>query len=357
MKFLKYQYVTVAAILFAVGCAKRPSDSYDAAELASLKAWMVARNLMGQCDTLDNGGIYMVRTEAGTSGVEVKSNNWLLYDLTVSNIYGHVYYTRNEQTARIEGTFTRRTHYTDYYNYFSDPNYGTFNEYALWLAVKNMHEGDSAAVYATSRYTYGGNSTSSLFVGGYQGQSAYPGNIPTVFNVRLRKVIDDPTEYENGLVDDYAAGALGLTDADTVKTHHYFKLFPASTVEFARDSVREDSTVNIYYITRFLDGFVIDTNIDSVARRVWGGVSTYSPISYSSSSSSSYIEGMKAVYKMCYRDWCTTVFTSAFGYTYNGVAAADANSSTGTPVATEIRPYTPLILDLYVADFRTAEEN
>ncbi|MDR0511206.1 MAG: hypothetical protein LBH06_08965 [Rikenellaceae bacterium] len=371
---MKYICGVVLGLLLAVSCAKRETESYDAAELTSLKAWMKRyipeRHPGRQCDTLDREGIYIVRVTSGT-GAEVKANDWLFYDLTIGDLWGNIYYTRDSLTAVVEGTSTLKTHYIPYYNIFTDPNYSV-NENALYRTLKQMREGDSAVVYSTSRFTYGSNSTTGLFVGGYQGQSSYPGGIPTVIRVKLHRIVEDqdPVKYEEGLTRDYAKNELGrgyvitpgvdttdrATWVDTVTLHQYFKIWDAPDIAASyradREQVVEDSTLKVYYITRFLDGFIIDTNIDSVAWRVWRDNTARSALTYSKTSNSSYVAGMKAVYKMKYSEWCTTVFTSAFGYSYSGVAAADANSTTGAGVATEIRPYTPLIFDLYVADYQ-----
>ena len=47
---------------------------------------------------------------------------------------------------------------------------------------------------------------------------------------------------------------------------------PEGETAYQGDSIKIDSTVKIWYVGKFLDGFVFDTNIDSIKRRAFGKV-------------------------------------------------------------------------------------
>ena len=62
----------------------------------------------------------------------------------------------------------------------------------------------------------------------------------------------------------YAVGQLNMNLTDTVRTNLYLK-----PISFGKDTatIKKDSTVSIYYVGRFLDGFVFDTNIEDTAKK------------------------------------------------------------------------------------------
>lgn len=154
------------------------------------------------------------------------------------------------------------------------------------------------------------------------------------------------------------------------------------------EEVGEDGTANVWYICRFLDGFIIDTNIDEVKELIYGSVdSTGTAITYDvETDESSYISGWYyTIPYMNYGKWCSIAMTSTYAYGSDGVNGDttttsssssyydyynyyssyysssyynynyydssyyyDYDSSTTTSISTEILPYTPLLFEIYV---------
>lgn len=174
------------------------------------------------------------------------------------------------------------------------------------------------------------------------------------------------------------------------------------------DSVGMDGEAKIWYIARFLDGFIFDTNIDEVKELIYGEISsegsalTYTP----ESDQTRYISAFYySIPNLCYGQWAefVTVSSQAYGatgqagsttteggstgysasyldylnyynyynsyygnsyygsyydnyyynyynsYYYNyGYGYGDTSTETTTTISTEIPPYTPLIFQIYV---------
>ena len=174
------------------------------------------------------------------------------------------------------------------------------------------------------------------------------------------------------------------------------------------DSVGMDGEAKIWYIGRFLDGFIFDTNIDEVKEIIYGEVSSEgSALSYTPGEDQGSL--ITAFYytipNLCYGQWAefVTVSSQAYGatgragstttsggssgysssyfdylnyynyynsyygnsyygsyydnyyynylnsYYYNyGYGYGDTTTETTTTVSTEIPPYTPLIFQIYI---------
>jgi len=93
------------------------------------------------------------------------------------------------------------------------------------------------------------------------------------------------------------------------------------------------SQVKIWYICRFLDGFVIDTNIDEVKELVYGEASSSgSAITYSAESNkSSYISAWYyTVPQLRSGQWAAILTTSTYAYGATGQAGGSSTSSSGS---------------------------
>ena len=158
------------------------------------------------------------------------------------------------------------------------------------------------------------------------------------------------------------------------------------------DSVKLDGTAKIWYIGRFLDGFIFDTNIDEVKEIIYGEVKTagtalsYTPesggmiqafyytipnLKYgqwaelittstnaygssgksgTSSSSSSSSSGYSQSYLdyINYLNYANSYYGGMFGSDYGYGYDSSDTGSTVTTISTEIPPFAPLIFQLYI---------
>lgn len=96
------------------------------------------------------------------------------------------------------------------------------------------------------------------------------------------------------------------------------------------DSVKLAGTAKIWYIGRFLDGFIFDTNIDEVKKLVFGEVSAEgSALSYCPETDESDLVSswFYSVPQLRYGQWATFVGTSTYNY---GATGQDGTTSTST---------------------------
>lgn len=339
MKFTKSIWsaiwASLAMVALAIGCASPEAIDYSTLEDESLKAWM-DKNYRGWESNPDikrtDEGVYIVwmkRSDiAAPADTIIKEGNWVRIDYTGKKLDGNIFYTRNAEVAKRQGTYSRRTHYVDDFVYLYSENSSLPT--GMLDALTNMKVGDMTRVIMPSGMYRGSAGYDETNVG-YNGQWGVEGNIPVIIDsLTIQEVSEDPITLENKLVNEYAAARWQLTEADTLSKGLYVELMTPFPIK--RDSVikagKADSVLTCYYKGYFLDGFVFDSNIDSVQMRAWGEVVNEGPMEWDMTKSD-MIEGFKeACVNACYGDRMRVVFTSAYGYGISGSAArAIAESS------------------------------
>ncbi len=99
------------------------------------------------------------------------------------------------------------------------------------------------------------------------------------------------------------------------------------------DSIKSGETASIWYIGRFLDGFIFDTNIDEVKRLIYGEVqsegSAYQyevPEEGDTSTLGTIYAWYYSIPQLRYGQWATIVTTSSFGYGASGKSGGSSTS-------------------------------
>ncbi|MBO5805768.1 MAG: FKBP-type peptidyl-prolyl cis-trans isomerase [Tidjanibacter sp.] len=332
-----FKGLAVVVAFVAVGCATPSTTEYSELEAQSLRAWM-DKNYNGWESDPDwmrtDEGVYihwMKRSDLpAPADTIIKEGNWVRIDYTGKTLDGDIFYTRNAGVAKIQGTYSRRTHYVDDFVYLYSENAslpkGTFQ------ALTNMKVGDMTRVVMPSNMYRGSNGYNDTNVG-YNGQWGISGDVPVILDsLTIAEVSEDPITLENKQVNKFAADRWRLTEADTVSKGLYVQLMTPFPVK--RDSVvsstKTDSVLTCYYKGYFLDGFVFDSNIDSVQMRAWGEIVNKGPMEWDMKKTS-MIEGFKeACIRACYGDHLRVVFTSAYGYGISGSAARAVTQSSSS---------------------------
>lgn len=115
-------------------------------------------------------------------------------------------------------------------------------------------------------------------------------------------------------------------------------------VALEADSVKLDGTAKIWYIARFLDGFIIDTNIDEVKQIVYGEVkSTGSAESYKPSAGGKVTAWYYTVPNLKYGQWAALVTTSTNAYGSVGVTGTTSTSPSNTGYSSSYLDYINLL--------------
>lgn len=362
MRFLSViTFSLVSVSLLLSSCAKEVSENSLEVSKTSWSKWIahfIETHPDQDIKPLGEDGVYAeVLKTAPVDAVSVEVGNWVRINYTGRSMEGDVFVTRDSMTAAQQGTVTLFTHYVPQYVLIAGNSAYSGIPYGQYLAIKSMKQGEKLRVYIPSYLAYGSSGTS--FSKGYQGQNPLLAGSNVTMEIELVEVIKDITEFENKNVEKRAQTDWGLTVKDTVKTNFYIQRFdptqgfnpvpdpafdpmkaldPDFDPDFVRDSITVDSMAKIYYIGRFLDGFVFDTNIDSVAKRLWDDNTARKVLSFRPKDGG-YIEAFNlAIPTMVYNQCARFVFTSKYGYGVNG-------SSEGKTV---IQPYSPLIFEIYI---------
>ncbi len=318
--------VAIAVTLFS--CARQELTPYSEAESMSLAQWIQLNAPNAEkCD--DNMYIEWIYRNPNTADSLVEVGDWVRITYTNKTLDGNVITTRNEEVAKIEGTYTPYTHYTSDLLYLNDPNVTMLE--GQYLALQKMRRGDIVRLYLTSAYAY--NTVGFSNDVGYGGQKALNAQIPIIVDsLTLVGFEADPITTEQNAVKEYALDKWGLQPKDTIKSHFYMELLPPFPIQ--RDSLMStpDSTVQIYYTGRFLDGFVFDSNVDSVQQRLYGRIVNKGPLKLTiSSDTTNMIEAWTiALKRSCYGDHFRMVFASAYGYGIEGAEASSNQNSTSS---------------------------
>jgi len=97
------------------------------------------------------------------------------------------------------------------------------------------------------------------------------------------------------------------------------------------DSVGLDGTAKIWYIGRFLDGFIFDTNIDEVKKIIYGEVTSEGEaLSYTPEEGGLITAFYYTVPNLRYGQWAAFVTTSTNAYGSQGQSGTTSTSSTGS---------------------------
>ena len=105
----------------------------------------------------------------------------------------------------------------------------------------------------------------------------------------------------------------------------------AGVAELDADSVKTDGTARIWYIGRFLDGFIFDTNIDEVKKIIYGEVvEKGTALSFKSSANDLIAAFAYVVPNLKFGQWAALITTSTYGYGSSGRAGTTSSSSSST---------------------------
>lgn len=334
---------------------------------------------------------------------------WVYYNILSYDLEGNICNTRSESVAIQQGTFNLYTRYvpTNMYvglvtNYDEDDDdYDYDDDDALTYALRNQElviDGVSVAANFTvgskfrlwmpSRLVSGtGDGT-----GGYAGQFSRTLGRPMVSEIEITSVIVNAEDHEKEVLDWFVDNQENPSDwefveniyADYIYINHNYT--PNTTLNFIspytynqldnasnfeeldalinealieafgegivptrdEDDIIDDDVVSVWYITRTLDGFVVDTNIEEVDHLVyntWDRTSEDygSPLSYSTASRDSYIDAFYYTIPLLEEGQWVTMVTSS-------LEAYDIDGSSGSATSTEINPYTSLIFQMYIED-------
>lgn len=295
-------------------------------------------------------GLYTEWIEQDPEAVKPREGYWIKLNYTASDQYGNIFRTRSEEMARQLGFFPKQQR-LNYLPELIQYNFTTLNSsgnypWGQLQALSMMGVGDSLRVYMPpymgflgSGYSY----ISQLYFGYSSATTSVSSNSGIICDMKILEIIKDLNLYETEQVQQFAQDSLGITNmADTLISGAYMKKY---IVNEKGDSVKKESTVKAYFVGRYLDGFVFDTNVKSVAEA--NGIKGISgePTEWNLSVAN-LTEGFEtALLNMQAGEHARVVLVSLLGYGKDGLVVTDPYTGSSNLI---IPPYTPLEFEIWI---------
>ena len=316
MKSLKYILLALLAVGLFFACDREFSD-LEGDEMAKLNAWVQVKNIPAEAKK-PSGLYYLISPEPG---------DFVIYSYKEKKLDGVIVDSDSSHIAKLYDFFNINYHYIPVFTKFDNSNkfiegYSRTMLAGLYEGLGYMKEGGKATFIMPSSLAYGrlGRTISqSIRVNPYES---------IIYEVELHKVVKNPRDYEKNILQAYVSDKYpGLQPIND--SIYYIQLVPptADTVTVGKDSV-----VWVYYKGMFLDGFVFDTNIDSVATKL--GRTFKSKDSMQVTIGKGFIAGFsQALTQMKKGEWGRAIIPSYCGY--------DSLGNENVP------PFSTLIFDIY----------
>lgn len=324
MKSLKYILLALLAVGLFFACDREFSD-LEGDEMAKLNAWVQVKNIPAEAKK--PSGLYYLSILEG-SGISPEPGDFVIYSYKEKKLDGVIVDSDSSHIAKLYDFFNINYHYIPVFTKFDNSNkfiegYSRTMLAGLYEGLGYMKEGGKATFIMPSSLAYGrlGRTISqSIRVNPYES---------IIYEVELHKVVKNPRDYEKNILQAYVSDKYpGLQPIND--SIYYIQLVPptADTVTVGKDSV-----VNVMYKGMYLDGFIFDTNIDTVATRLGRTFSSSSELKFTIGGSQ-VVKGFSiALPLMKPGEWGRIIMPSFCAY-----------DSTGN---NNIPPFTPLIFDVY----------
>lgn len=301
----------------ALFSCEREIDETESDEMLRLQAFISL--YYSDYSVTPSGVYYKIHTQGeGNNPVE---GNYILYNYTGYNLDGDAFETTNSDIAKLHDLWGQRIRYVPRFVRFKSAT--SIMLVGLTDGISLMKQGGTATFIMPSRLAWWNQSFKNL-----------PAYSSVIYNIELQRVVTDPNAYEQEIIDQFlSTNYPNLIPDSILKNGVYF----LELNEGLGDLYLENQTVDsVNYVGSFTDGWVFDTNIDSVARanNMYDSNKEYRPISVKIGDLA-FIEGFSVVLKKMRREsYARVLIPSSKAY---GAAGSQA-----------IFPYTPLVFEIKV---------
>ena len=307
MSVKKFLFLLIPTLLFVLACDRIVNNNLED-ELVRLEAWLQVNHITP--DVITPSGLYFVNKQEGT-GVFPSDSDFVVYSFTTRNLDGDVYETSYKNIALLNDKYSATTHYVPNFLQFLNASTKTNG---LSEGISMMKEGGKAKLILPSAL----NGTGTTII----------------YDIELIKVVSDPVTFEKDTLLKYLTLHPGFLSSNNDSIYYKKTSTGTRTCVVAKDSV-----VHVKYTGRFLDGFVFDTNVESVAKEnnIYNSSKDYKSNLTFTVGTTSNISGFSlAVKKMIEGEKATFIMPSkvAYGITGNSVSS------------TKILPYTTLVFEI-----------
>lgn len=322
MKSLNYIFLSFLAVGLFFACDREFSD-LEGDEMAKLNAWVQVKNI--PAEALMPSGMYYLSIKDG-DGLSPDSGDFVIYSYKEKKLDGIIVDSDSSYIAKLYEFFNINYHYVPVFTMFDNSNrvvegYSRYMLAGLYEGLGYMKEGGKATLIVPSSLAYGRSGKAIN-----QSTSIKPYE-SIIYEVELHKVVKNPRDYEKGLIQEYIDN--NYSGLEPINDSIYYVQLAPPTVDTV--TAEKGSVLYVYYKGMFLDGFVFDTNIDSVASKLGR---TFSKDSMKVTIGQGVVAGFsQALLQMKKGEWGRAIIPSFCGY--------DSIGSGSIP------PFTPLIFDIY----------
>lgn len=387
--------------------ADSTTDEYNEIEQMVFDAWVEA-NVPDIVNSRQDSGYYIqiLSDEQDNSYPATNITScWIEYNITSRDLDGNVTNTRNESMAILQNTFNLYTRYVPaktYISLYEDEDDEDWENNAFVQALRssefvidgistptNLTVGNKIRLWLPSRLA--GSFANGSY--GYAGQFSWSGSTPVIYDIEITNVVVDAENNEREVLDWFVESQENpsdwefVTDEDCDHVYINYNYTPYTALNYKSpynytqldraedfedleaqinevlievfgegitptredDDLIDDESCSLWYITRTLDGFIVDSNIEEVKSLIRNtyeydtedfGTALYYD---KDSSADSYISAFYyTIPKLEYGQWATMITTSLEAY--------DIDGNSGSTTSTTIDPYTTLIFQLYIEE-------
>jgi FKBP-type peptidyl-prolyl cis-trans isomerase len=322
--------------LIAFNSCEKEIDEREADELLRFEAFM---SINYPEATKTASGMYYIIYSEGV-GNTPSPTDYILFNYVGQDLDDNVFETTYKSVAYLNGIYSNKVRYVPSYRKFKDVNKPLIKGLAEGFAL--LKEGGKAKFFLPSKLAYGS----------VRHQSLNPYS-SVIFDVELVRVISDPEVYELELINNYITENYpdyfvdgSLIEGILVDGIYILENVPEE-IEIGEGEEDEDNgpkpivnddTVEVNYTGRFLDHWIFDTNIKSVAEanESYNPSVSYTPLRVKVGGTG-YIAGFSLALKnLTTKTYAKVIIPSKHAYGENG--------------ANTIPAYAPLIFELTILD-------
>lgn len=338
MKRTIYISLILAAVTVSVSCARDVNESDTDISKRIFNAWMIESGYQDIKPT--DVGIYIIDDTPG-SGATVDDSMYFFVKQIRTTMDGSISAHNYEDLAKQLGTWTVQSRFTPTVWYSA----------SMGIGLRDMVIGaDITDNKGTGGMRVGGHRIAIIppwVIDPDSGEEVVSESAVYIYDLTITDCTDDIIAYQIDSLERFKSHYPGgiLKNIDSTYYGLYVKTYPTTVEE--NDTITEGSSISLWYIGKYLDGTVFDTNIKDTAKfyRIYNSSSTYSALSFTFYKDSanvvdnnSTVKGFTlAVREMKnYGDTCRTFFTSNWGY--------------GSSGSGNIPGYEPLYFDIWIKD-------
>jgi len=331
-------FLLVILLMALVSCAVDKAESSTDTSRRIFNSWMITNGLSDLKPT--DVGIYVLSDSTG-SGDIIRDCTYIFVKYVKKSLDGSISSHNYEDLAVQLGTWTKFSRFTP----------TVWLTYGLGIGLRDMILGANITDNVGTNGMKVGGRRQAIIVPWLKdpssGDEVTSGDAAYIYDVQVTGWTKNITTYQVDSLENFKKNYRGghLADLDSTYYGMYFKNYPTQKEE--NDTIADGTSISLWYIGRYLDGVVFDTNIKDSAKfyRIYDESNTYSTLSFTYYldsatvvSSNSMVRGFSyAIGKMKnYGDHCETFFISNYGYGSSGKG--------------NIPGYEPLFFDIWIKE-------